>query len=363
MVVEGDAARPRARWPSASAATAGRARPLRHRDRVGAERLTVDIAADAHARRYPTPGRAAGGRSPRRSPTTCAAATSRSTRWRSRCAATSSATCTTRYGGRRDLDDRRDPRAARASFLDDPTRLLRAVRYETRLGFQHGPRHRGAGARGDRDRGDEARVSGTRLRDELLDLLLAEHDAPSALERLHDLGSTARSTRRSSSTRRWPRSAAIGAGEVGADRVLAVLAALIVAATPTRWTPWLERLGLERDQRERVRARRARRARAGRGAAAPCELSPSAIHTLLRDEPPEALALALALGVSPEPMLESVDAAAVRAAGHHGRRPDRRGRRARAGARPRAGRDAAGQARRRGRRARRRAALRAAGGA
>jgi tRNA nucleotidyltransferase (CCA-adding enzyme) len=89
---------------------------------------------------------------------------------------------------------------------------------------------------------------------------------------------------------------------VGADRVLSVLAAL-VCRDPEALDGWLESLGLEREQRESVR-------RAARDAAAlveglrAVELSPSAIYALLRDEPPEALALALALGVSPEPVLE-----------------------------------------------------------
>jgi tRNA nucleotidyltransferase (CCA-adding enzyme) len=84
--------------------------------------------------------------------------------------------------------------------------------------------------------------------------------------------------------------------------VLAVLAAL-VSRDPDAIDVWLEDLGLEREQRERVR-------RAGRDAAAlveglrAVELSPSAIYALLRDEPAEALALALAMGVAPEPILE-----------------------------------------------------------
>ena len=44
------------------------------------------------------------------------------------------------------------------SFLDDPTRLLRAVRYETRLGFAMDEDTERAGARGDR-RGGACRRS------------------------------------------------------------------------------------------------------------------------------------------------------------------------------------------------------------
>jgi tRNA nucleotidyltransferase (CCA-adding enzyme) len=67
--------------------------------------------------------------------------------------------------------------------------------------------------------------------------------------------------------------------------------------------PWLDTLGLTRDERERV-ARAARDAPALAEGLGAVELSPSAIHALLRDEPSEALALALALGVSPEPVLD-----------------------------------------------------------
>ncbi|MET0512505.1 MAG: hypothetical protein ABW135_12595, partial [Thermoleophilaceae bacterium] len=54
------------------------------------------------------------------------------------------------------------------SFLDDPTRLLRAVRYETRLGFQMDePTERAA--RAAIAQGAMSTVSGARVRDELMD--------------------------------------------------------------------------------------------------------------------------------------------------------------------------------------------------
>jgi tRNA nucleotidyltransferase (CCA-adding enzyme) len=144
-------------------------------------------------------------------------------------------------------------------------------------------------------------LSGTRLRVSLF-LLLAEHDAPSALGRLHDLGVDRSLHPALVFDATLAASAAIGAGEVGADRVLAVVAAL-VSRDPEALEPWVDSLGLERDARERVR-RAARDARALAEGLGAVRLSPSAIHTLLRDEPPEALALALALGTSPEPILE-----------------------------------------------------------
>jgi tRNA nucleotidyltransferase (CCA-adding enzyme) len=204
------------------------------------------------------------------------------------------------HGGRRDLDERVIRVLHDQSFLDDPTRLIRAVRYETRLGFRMDD-HTERLARDAVEIGAMKTLSGTRLRDALF-LLLAEHDAPSALGRLHDLGVDRALDPALEFDPTLAASAAIGAGEVGADRVLAVLAALI-SRDPEALSPWLESLGLEREQRERVR-------RAGRDAAAlveglrAVELSPSAIYALLRDEPAEALALALAMGVAPAPILE-----------------------------------------------------------
>ena len=204
------------------------------------------------------------------------------------------------HDGRRDLDDRVVRVLHDQSFLDDPTRLIRAARYETRLGF-HMDDHSERLARDAVEIGAMKTLTGTRLRDALF-LLLADHDAPSALKRLHDLGVDRALDPALEFDPTLAASAAIGAGEVGADRVLAVLAALITR-DPDALDPWLESLGLEREQRERVR-------RAARDAAAlveglrAVELSPSAVYALLRDEPGEALALALALGVAPEPILE-----------------------------------------------------------
>jgi tRNA nucleotidyltransferase (CCA-adding enzyme) len=204
------------------------------------------------------------------------------------------------FAGRRDLADRVVRVLHDGSFLDDPTRLLRAVRYETRLGFQMDP-HTERLARDAIEIGALKTLSGTRLRDALF-LLLAEYEAPSALKRLQDLGGDRGIHPELEFDATLAASAAIGAGEVGADRVLSALAALIVR-DPDALDSWLESLGLEREQRDAVR-RAARDASALAEGLGAVELSPSGIYALLRDEPPEALALALALGVSPEPVLD-----------------------------------------------------------
>lgn len=72
------------------------------------------------------------------------------------------------------------------SFIDDPTRLLRLLRYGARLGFTAEP-HTEDLARSAVEAGAPATVSGGRIRDELLDLL-AERSAVVAVESMYALG-------------------------------------------------------------------------------------------------------------------------------------------------------------------------------
>jgi tRNA nucleotidyltransferase (CCA-adding enzyme) len=88
--------------------------------------------------------------------------------------------------GRQDLDARRLRVLHDASFIDDPTRLLRLARYGGRLGFSVEEHTRGL-ALAAVAAGALATVSGARLGAELR--LLAEQDAPIAgLRALHELG-------------------------------------------------------------------------------------------------------------------------------------------------------------------------------
>ncbi len=88
------------------------------------------------------------------------------------------------YGGEQDLGEGLIRVLHSLSFVDDPTRMLRAVRLEQRLRFVIEPRTEELiqGALGLLDR-----VSGDRVRHELA-LLLAEDDPLRALERLESLG-------------------------------------------------------------------------------------------------------------------------------------------------------------------------------
>jgi len=72
------------------------------------------------------------------------------------------------------------------SFIDDPTRVLRAVRYEARLGF--GLEHDTERLLREAAAADAlSTISGPRVRDELMDLL-REPAAPVAVGRMRDLG-------------------------------------------------------------------------------------------------------------------------------------------------------------------------------
>ncbi len=87
------------------------------------------------------------------------------------------------HGGRADLESRTIRVLHDESFVDDPTRIFRAIRYENRLGFRMDP-----------DTERQARdaiigiglLSGHRLREELV-ALLSEDEIAHTLERLDDL--------------------------------------------------------------------------------------------------------------------------------------------------------------------------------
>jgi tRNA nucleotidyltransferase (CCA-adding enzyme) len=86
------------------------------------------------------------------------------------------------YGGVRDLEDRAVRVLHNLSFIEDPTRMFRAVRFEQRLGFQIG-RQTEQLLRSAVRLDVLERVSGKRLANELL-LILNESDPLPAVERL-----------------------------------------------------------------------------------------------------------------------------------------------------------------------------------
>jgi tRNA nucleotidyltransferase (CCA-adding enzyme) len=187
------------------------------------------------------------------------------------------------------------------SFIDDPTRLLRAVRYSARLEFALELETERLAL--DAIEGDALlTVSGARLREELL-LLLAEANVARGVRRLHALGLDRALHPELVADAELVAGAELGALETGADRVLSGLAALI-SPDSLSLAVWLDRLQMPRPPRDVV----IRAARTAPGIATALRLrderKPSHLARLLAGEPPEALALALGLGAPPAPILD-----------------------------------------------------------
>jgi tRNA nucleotidyltransferase (CCA-adding enzyme) len=188
------------------------------------------------------------------------------------------------------------------SFLDDPTRLLRAIRYATRLGFDLDPETERL-AREAVAADALSTVSGARIRDELMDLL-RETEAPAAIERMRDLEIHSALHPELDPDPELVASAALGAAAIGADRAVAALAALVESA-PEQLDLWLADLHLPAEERDAA----SRAARVGPRIAMTLrerEHSPSELRELLGREPLEALALALALRAPSEAVLRWV---------------------------------------------------------
>jgi tRNA nucleotidyltransferase (CCA-adding enzyme) len=185
------------------------------------------------------------------------------------------------------------------SFTDDPTRLLRGVRFEARLGFRFHPdtevlAREAVGAEA------LATVSADRTGRELVKIL-EETEAPAAVRRLKELEINTALHPALDPDPEQVASAALGAVTLGANRVTSELAAMVVG-DPQELDLWVAALPLEARDRDAV-------ARAARVAPRLCtalrerEHAPSELRALLGGEPPEALALALALGAPSEPVL------------------------------------------------------------
>jgi tRNA nucleotidyltransferase (CCA-adding enzyme) len=90
------------------------------------------------------------------------------------------------FGGRRDLEAKTLRVLHNLSFIDDPTRIFRAIRYENRYGFRM-DEHTLRLARGTIEMGLVGDLSSARLRDELI-ALLEEGDVEHSILRLAELG-------------------------------------------------------------------------------------------------------------------------------------------------------------------------------
>jgi len=201
-------------------------------------------------------------------------------------------------GGRADLDVGLIRVLHPGSFLDDPTRLLRALRYESRLEFSL-ERDTDRLAREAAACGALSTVSLARIGVELMDLL-AEPAAPDSVARLAELGLDRALHPAICADPEVVASAKLAALETGANPVLSALAALW-SARPEAASGWIEGLGLPAPDRDAV-LRAAGRAR-GLANELRAPLRASELRELLQGEPAEALALALALGAPADPVL------------------------------------------------------------
>jgi tRNA nucleotidyltransferase (CCA-adding enzyme) len=233
------------------------------------------------------------------------------------------------HGGREDLESGVIQVLHPGSFTDDPTRLLRAIRYEARFGFRMDPETERF-ARAAIAAGTPSTVSGARIRDELLEMLgetrspgasasaasdvtdacgagapgasdaAATSPPAPAIARMAGLGlDRALSPALGDAPPELVAAAADAAASVGAERHFAALAAL-VSPHPDGLVAWVEELHLRAEDRDAV-LRAARKApQIARSLQTP--LPDSALHALLHFELPEVFALALALGAPEEPI-------------------------------------------------------------
>jgi tRNA nucleotidyltransferase (CCA-adding enzyme) len=216
------------------------------------------------------------------------------------------------FGGFRDLRQKTVRVLHNLSFVEDPTRLLRAIRYEARLGFRMDG-HTLSLARGSIETRLVGDLSSARLRDELLDLL-SEVRVTAALDRLSELGLD-----RALHPRLKADSIAIDmvvrAGEAMARapyagavaEPLVRLACLCLEMSSDEVYVWLDRLRLRRDDQDVV---------AGAVTVSPLLAerlslleppSPSELYELLAGQPLEVILMAVLLALSAGPAEERVD--------------------------------------------------------
>jgi tRNA nucleotidyltransferase (CCA-adding enzyme) len=202
------------------------------------------------------------------------------------------------HGGRHDLEAGVIRVLHPASYIDDPTRLLRAVRYEARFGFRMDPETERL-AREAIAADAPSTVSGARIRDELLDLL-GEPAVAASVARMQDLGLDRALSPLLGDARPEDVAAAAEAAErIGGQRRFAALAAMI-APDPDDLAGWIEDLHLRAEDRDAVLHAARKAPQLVR--ALESTLPDSALHALLHCEVPETFAVAIALGARQAPI-------------------------------------------------------------
>ncbi|HET8652088.1 MAG TPA: CBS domain-containing protein [Gaiellaceae bacterium] len=206
------------------------------------------------------------------------------------------------FNGRRDLDAKTVRILHNLSFIDDPTRIFRAIRYESRYGFRM-DEHTQRLARGTIEMGLVGDLSSARLRDELI-ALLEEGDAGASILRLAELGAGAAIHPHLAADEEAVRllerlrelNEDYGTGVPAWRLAFAVLARRL---TPDEVYAWLDRLKVQRRDGERIAAavtvapRLVERLRAG-------SVEPADVVAAADPYAPDAPLFALALEDRPE---------------------------------------------------------------
>ncbi len=207
------------------------------------------------------------------------------------------------FGGLRDLERGVLRVLHSLSFVEDPTRVLRAARFERRYGFALDAASEELASRAV-DMGMLEEVSGARIREEMLDIL--DEDAPSSvLQRLADLGAldvilpdgvtSTEALRRIALAESAYKSVASLFGRPPRRRIVLV-AALASAASRTDAERWLRHFRFGREYGEPALAAAARGDATlsilkGRG-----KMRDSRLYTLLESVPSETVVVMWALG-------------------------------------------------------------------
>jgi tRNA nucleotidyltransferase (CCA-adding enzyme) len=202
------------------------------------------------------------------------------------------------FGGFRDLQGKTVRVLHNLSFVEDPTRLLRAIRYEARLGFRMDG-HSLSLARGSIETRLVGDLSSARLRDELLDIL-AEDRVAVALERIAELGldramqprldAGAESVRLIERARRLMSEQPF-AGI--AEETLVFLAVLCRRMSADEIYAWLGKLRLRRTDQDAVAAAATVSHLLAERLVGEDSPAPSVLHELLAGQPAEVLVMAV----------------------------------------------------------------------
>jgi tRNA nucleotidyltransferase (CCA-adding enzyme) len=209
------------------------------------------------------------------------------------------------FGGFRDLQGKTVRVLHNLSFVEDPTRLLRAIRYEARLGFRMDG-HTLSLARGSIETRLVGDLTSARLRDELLDIL-AEERLVAALERISELGlDRAMHPRLDAGTEstalieRAGRFMAAPPFSGEARPPLVLLACLCRRMSADEVYAWLEKLRLRRADQDVIASAVTIAPLLAERLSGPEHPAPSELHGLLAGQPPEVLLMAVLLASEPD---------------------------------------------------------------